>query len=62
MDSINSKVGMGPEIYAMKKAMETEGQGLMKLLDSAQTSALTQSAPSSGSSLTGLGQTLDIRG
>ncbi|MGA9045148.1 hypothetical protein [Sulfuricurvum sp.] len=62
MDSINSNPGMGPQIYAMKKAMETQGQGLMKLLDSAQVSVDTKPAPSSGSSLTGLGQTLDIRG
>jgi len=62
MDSINSNLGIGPELYAMKKAMETQGQGLVKLLESAQVSTLTQSAPSSGSSVTGLGQTFDIRG
>lgn len=61
MNSINSNMGMGPEIYAMKKAMETQGQGLMKLLESAQAST-TQSTPSPSSPTTGLGQTLDIRG
>lgn len=59
MDSIDSNLGMGPEIYAMKKAMETQGQGLMKLLDSAQAPAVTESSSSSSE---GLGQTLDIRG
>lgn len=59
MDSIDSNVVMDPEIYAMKKAMETKGQGLMKLLDSAQAPSVTES---SSSSSTGLGQTLDIRG
>lgn len=62
MDSINSNPALEPQIYAMKKAMETQGQGLMKLLDSAQVSIATGPASSSGSSLTGLGQTLDIRG
>lgn len=61
MDSINSNMGTGLEMYAMKKAMETQGQGLMKLLDSAQAPE-TQSEPSSSASITGLGQTLDIRG
>lgn len=59
MDSIDSNLGMGPEMYAMKKAIQTQEQGLMKLLNSAQAPAVTES---SSSSSTGLGQTLDIRG
>lgn len=59
MDSIDSNLGMGPEMYAMKKAIQTQEQGLMKLLDSAQAPAVTES---SSSSSIGLGQTLDIRG
>lgn len=59
MDSIDSNLGMGPEIYAMKKAIQIQEQGLMKLLDSAQAPAITES---SSSSSIGLGQTLDIRG
>ena len=59
MDSIDSNLGMGPEIYAMKKAIQIQEQGLIKLLDSAQAPAITES---SSSSSIGLGQTLDIRG
>jgi len=55
---INSNPGMGPQIYAMKKATEVQEQAMMKVLESAQ----VLSAPSqSGSDLTGLGQKLDIR-
>lgn len=56
MDSINSNTMSIPQIYAMKKAMEVQEQGLMKVLDSA-----TQPNTTSGSSLTGVGQTLDLR-
>lgn len=59
MDSIDSNLGMGPEMYAIKKAIQTQQQGLMKLLDSTQAPAVTES---SSSSSMGLGQTLDIRG
>lgn len=60
MDSISSNTITEPQLYAMKKAMDIQGQGLMKLLDSAQ--ALSQSSnQTSGSSLTGIGQTLDLR-
>ncbi len=56
MDSISSNTMSVPQIYAMKKAMEIEEQGLMKILGSA-----IQPDIASGSSLTGLGQTLDLR-
>lgn len=56
MDSINSNGGMGPEIYAMKKALEIQGQGVMKVLESASPTPSV-----SGSELTGLGQNLDIK-
>lgn len=59
MDSIDSNLGMGPEMYAIKKAIQTQEQGLMKLLDSTQAPAVTES---SSSPSMGLGQTLDIRG
>jgi hypothetical protein len=62
MDSINSNGGMGPEIFAMKKAMEIQGQGVMKLLESAQPQAIASTDSSLGSAVTGLGQNLDIRG
>lgn len=58
MDPINSNTMTEPQIFAMKKAMEVQGQGLMKLLDSAQAPV---DSSNSGSSLTGLGQTLDLR-
>ncbi len=56
MDSINSNLGMGPELYAMKKAIEIQDQGLMKVLESASPTPTV-----SGSELTGLGQNLDIK-
>jgi len=56
MDSINNNLGMGPELYAMKKAVETQGQGIMKVLESASPAPTV-----SGSELTGLGQNLDIK-
>ncbi|MDD2837424.1 MAG: hypothetical protein AB7U44_01145 [Sulfuricurvum sp.] len=60
MDSISSTSGMGPEIYAMKKAMETQGEGVMKLLESAGAASASSNSVS-GSAVTGIGQTLDIR-
>ncbi|WP_295051440.1 hypothetical protein [Sulfuricurvum sp.] len=57
MDPISSGSGTGVEIYAMKKAMEVQGQGIMKVLESA-----IPSSDLSGSGLTGLGQKLDIKG
>lgn len=57
MEPINSNVGIGTEIYAIKKAIEVQEEGIMKVL------ASESSAPSvSGSELTGLGQNLDIKG
>ena len=58
MDPINSNAIAGPEIFAMKKAIEVQGEGVMKVLESAQ--APSESS-TSGSSLTGIGQTLDLR-
>lgn len=58
MDPISSSnVSSGLEIYAMKKAMEVQGQGIMKVLES----AMPSTANASGSELTGLGQNLDIK-
>ena len=59
MDSINSSMGIGSQMYAMKKAIDTQEQGSMKLLESA--SAPSSSNASLGAELTGLGQTLDIK-
>lgn len=56
MDSINTNIGTGPELYAMKKALEIQGQGMMKVLESASPTPTV-----SGSELTGLGQNLDIK-
>ena len=61
MDPISStNLGTGLEIYAMKKAMEVQGAGIMKVLESAMPSS-GNSATASGSELTGLGQNLDIK-
>jgi hypothetical protein len=59
MNSVGSSSGMSPDIYAMKKAMEIQGQSVMKVLESAQAPAV--SAASSGGSVTGLGQKIDIK-
>lgn len=61
MDSINATMGMGPELYAMKKAIDVQSQGILKLLESAQAPVTSSSASSSGASLTGIGQQLDIK-
>jgi len=61
MDSINSGIGTLPQIYAMKKAMEVQGQQVMKALESISPSSASQSNSVSGADLTGLGQTLDIK-
>lgn len=58
MDSINSNTVSSPEIFALKKAMEVQEQGVMKVLESAQAPAVSST---SGSLLTGIGQTLDLR-
>lgn len=60
MDAINSTLGMGPEMYAMKKAIDTQGEGVLKLLESAQ-APVAPSDPSSAAAVTGIGQQLDIR-
>lgn len=60
MDPINSNTMTESGLYAMKKAMDIQSQSMIKLLDGAQ--ALSQSSDqTSGSSLTGIGQTLDLR-
>lgn len=58
MDSINSNTMTGPQIFALKKAIEVEGQEVMKVLESTQVPTVSSN---SGSSLTGIGQTLDLR-
>lgn len=60
MDSINSNSGTGLELYAMKKAIEVQGEGIMKILESAMPSS-DLSGSISVSALTGLGQNLDIK-
>lgn len=60
MDSVNSTSSTGAALYAMKKAMDVQGQGILKVLESAQ-APVSSSVTSAGSSVTGIGQTLDIR-
>jgi hypothetical protein len=45
---------------AMKKAIDTQGQNVLKLLDSAQVSSSLQK-PQDASAITGLGKNLDIK-
>lgn len=61
MDPINSNANTGPQMYAMKKAIEVQGEGIMKVLESAQNTN-TESSAGSSASATGIGQNLDIRG
>jgi hypothetical protein len=56
MDSVNSDSSGVAALYAMKKAMDIQGQGVLKVLESAQTPVV-----GSGASVTGIGQRLDIR-
>ena len=49
----------GPQILALKKAMEIQEQGVMKVLESAQEPAPLSST--SGSSLTGIAKPLALR-
>ena len=59
MDPINSQGGIGSQMYALKKAIDSQEQGIMKLLDSV---AVTQDSNSSlAAELTGIGQNLDIK-
>ena len=59
MDPINSQGGMGPEMYALKKAIDSQEQGIMKLLDSV--AVPEDSNASLAAELTGLGQNFDIK-
>jgi hypothetical protein len=52
-------MGMGPQMYALKKAIDTQDQGIMKLLES--TPNPQDSNASLAAELTGLGQNLDIK-
>lgn len=58
MDAISLNAVSSPEIFALKKAIEVQEQGVMKVLESTQVPTVSSN---SGSSLTGIGQTLDLR-
>jgi len=58
MDYINSNTMSASSVSALKKAIDLEGQVVMKVLESAQVPPNQQN---SGSSITGIGQTLDLR-
>jgi hypothetical protein len=60
MTSINTASETNTGLYAMKKAMDVQAQGIMKVLESAQPSPAS-SNNTSGSSITGVGQNLDLR-
>lgn len=59
MDFISSNIGMEVSINAIKKAIEIQGQGVMKLLESV--SLPLPSPLNSGANLTGIGQSLDVK-
>ena len=58
MQGISSGPSMDAQIYAMKKAIDVQSQGTLKVLES----ATAQTQQTSGASLTGIGQKLDIKG
>jgi hypothetical protein len=57
MDPINSNLSTATQMYALKKAIDLQGQGVMQVLESAQAPSVQQNA---ASSITGIGQTLDL--
>ncbi|MDD5053391.1 MAG: hypothetical protein PHO27_11720 [Sulfuricurvum sp.] len=59
MNSINTNSDTLPGLYAMKKAIDVQSQGIMKMLESIAPSPQTNSV--SGTDLTGLGKNLDIK-
>lgn len=58
MDAIDSNPSSATQMYALKKAIDLQGQGVMQVLESASTPTVQQN---SGSSIIGIGQTLDLR-
>lgn len=60
MDAINNTIRMDTSLYAMKKAIESQGETVLKVLESSQTSQNTPSQ-TSGLASEGIGQTLDVR-
>lgn len=63
---MNEVTGQGPslqaEMYAVKKANETQAVGLDKILESAKAPQESAPAQSPSAQVTGIGQGLDIRG
>ena len=60
MQGIQSGPSLDAQIYAMKKAMDVQGQGTLKVLESAGLQSPAKG--SSGAAVTGIGQKLDIKG
>lgn len=59
MDPISSTMDTGTAgLYAVKKAIELQSDAVLKVLESAQA---PEQSSSSGASVTGIGQNLDIR-
>ncbi|MEA3523643.1 MAG: putative motility protein [Campylobacterota bacterium] len=60
MDSIQAHTSVTAPVSAMKKAIDVQEEGLMKLLESTQVPTPTSQTVNS-STVTGLGQNLDIK-
>ncbi|MDD3343388.1 MAG: hypothetical protein PHR87_07425 [Sulfurospirillaceae bacterium] len=63
MDAITSNINTDSSIYglyAMKKAIESQGEAVLKVLESTQTPQ-TMPSQTSGLASEGIGQTLDVR-
>ena len=61
MDISSSQNGGGTALYAMKQANEAQGQGVMRLLESADAQKNVDSAQKSVAQTLGMGVNIDIK-
>ncbi len=59
MESVNNSGAMGLQLNTLKKAIEVQGETVLKVLESAGVPGQAQQA--SGASVTGIGQNLDVK-
>lgn len=59
---INSGPSLDAQLYAMKKATEVQGQGILKVLEDTALQTQQQVQQKNAADVTGLGQKLDIKG
>ncbi|MEW5832757.1 MAG: hypothetical protein AB1763_07970 [Campylobacterota bacterium] len=62
MNAVSSQNDAGAGLYALKIAVEVEGNNILTVLQSAEQTALkTEENKMSGAALTGIGQNIDIQ-